>query len=151
MPKQDNLHKRKMELNKGYENGDEGTSTEDPNSINTVQDNTSHEVPINIDQFLESVNDFGIAQKIIISILCLMYVPCSYQFFIMVFIGNEPAWSCSPLGNQTVLCDGNRTYTVEDSLHSTRCKLPRNEWTFTKNSSYSIVTEVCSLKYFKHT
>ena len=80
-----------------------------------------------------------------------MFVPCSYQFYIMVFIGNEPAWSCYPWGNQTVLCDGNRTYTVEDSLYSTRCKLPRNAWTFTKHSTYSIVTEVCSLRYFQHT
>ena len=136
-----------MELNKGYESGDEGMSIENPNITNTEQDNTSREVPINIDQILESIK-FGRAQKIIIFILCLMFVPCSYQFFIIVFIGNEPAWSCSALGNQTFLCDGNRTYTVKDSLYSTRCKLPRNAWTFTKNSTYSIVTEVCSLKYF---
>ena len=135
-----------MELNKGYENGDEGTSTEHPNITNTVQDNTSHEVTIDIDQFLDSIKHFGKEQRIIMFILCSMTFPFCYQFFIMIFIGNEPAWSCSPWGNQTLSCDGNRTYTVEDSFHSTRCKLPRNAWTFTKNSTYSIVTEVCSLK-----
>ena len=140
-----------MELNKGYENGNDGTSAENPNIINTVEDNTSHEVPINIDQFLDSINDFGIAQKIIIFILCLMTFPFCYQFFIMVFIGHEPAWSCSPWGIQTLLWDGNRTYTVEDSLYNTRCNLPRNAWTFTKKSTYSIVTEVCSVMYFQHT
>ena len=138
-----------MELNKGYENGDEGTSTEHPNITNTLEDNTFNEVPINIDQFLDSINDFGIAQKIILFILCLMTFPFCYQFFIMAFIGHEPAWSCSPWASQTLLCGGNRTYTVEDSLYS--CNLPRNAWTFTKNSTYSIVTEVCSVIYVHHT
>ena len=115
-----------MELNKGYESGDERKSTENQGIINTAQGTTSHEVPINVDQFLESINGFGMSQKIIMFIFCLMFVPCSYQFLIMIFIGNEPAWSCSPWGNQTFLCDGNRTYTVEDSLYSKRCNLPRN-------------------------
>ena len=107
-----------MELNKAYEIGDEETSIEHPNIANTVEDNTFNEVPINIDQFLDSINGFGITEKIFMFILFLMYIPCSYQYFIMVFIGNEPAWSCSPWGNQTLLCDDNRTYTVGDSLYS---------------------------------
>ena len=74
-----------------------------------------------------------------------MYFPFCYQFFIMVFTGHEPAWSCSPWGSHTLLCDGNQTYTVEYSLYSTRCNLPRDAWTFTKKSTYSIVTEVCSV------
>ena len=52
-----------MKIKKGYENGDEETSTENPNIKITVQDNTSHVVPIDIDQFLDSINDFGIAQR----------------------------------------------------------------------------------------
>ena len=131
--------------NKGYENSDDGISAENTNSTNIVQHNTTRGKPLNTDQMVESINKFGMAQKKTMFVLCFMMFPPSYQYFIMLFIGNDPPWTCLSSGNDTLLCNTNRTYTVEDTLHSTRCLLPKNAWKFTKESTYSIVTEVCSL------
>ena len=135
-----------MELNKAYEIGDEETSIELPNITNTVEDNTLNEVPINIDQYLDSINGIWNNRKDnyvdTLFNVCSLFLPIFYHGSLLDT--SQHGHVLHGL-NQTLLCDGNRTYTVGDSLHSTRCKLPRNVWIFTKNSTYSIVTEVCSM------
>ena len=146
-----------MDTNQGFENGDETLSAETHDSTENLPNVTALEYPINleapiairaeldVDQFFESINDFGIAQKIYLLILCSMMFPPTYQYFIMTFVGNNPPWTC--LSNVTVgiSCNRSTTYTVEDSFYGKRCELPKNAWNFTKPSTYSIVTEVGSI------
>ena len=144
-----------MNINEGFENGDEIFSAETNNStdnlpnITAIEDSINSEAPpnetqveLNVDQFLEEINDFGISQKIYLLILCFMMFPSSYQYFIMVFIGNNPPWTCLSNITDGILCNRSSTYQVEDSFYGKRCELPQKAWNFTKASTYSIVTEV---------
>ena len=143
-----------MNKNQGFEKGDEilsaeiHDSTDNLPNITAPEDPTNSEAPraiqaeLNVDQFLESINDFGMAQKIFLLILCFMIFPPSYQYFIMVFIGNNPPWTCLSNVTDGILCNRSSTYAVEDSFYRKRCEFPQNAWNFTKPSTYSIVTEV---------
>ena len=139
-----------MNKNQGFEKGDEtlAAETDDLPNITAFEDPINSEAHIaiqpelDVDKFFESINDFGIAQKIFLLILCFMIFPPTYQYFIMVFIGNNPPWTCLSNVTDSILCNRSSIYPVQHSLYGKRCELPQNAWNFTKPSTYSIVTEV---------
>ena len=148
-----------MSRNQGFENGNETLSAETHDStdnlpnVTVLEDPINSEAPkainveLNVDQFFESINDFGIAQKIFLLILCFMMLPPCYQYFIMTFIGNNPPWTCLSNVTDGILCNRSSTYAVEDTFYGKRCELPKNAWNFTKPATYSIVTEVWTILY----
>ena len=70
-----------------------------------------------------------------------MMFPPSYQYFIMVFIGNNSLWACFYNVTNGMLCNSSSTYEVEDSFYGNRCELPQKAWNF--SVSYQMM--MCSL------
>jgi len=85
----------------------------------------------------------GVLQKFYVAIFCLLIIPSTYQTLIMSFIGNSPPWMCV-IGenNGTGECQIEGVIDKQSSYYTERCKLPRQEWQYTKPFTFSIVTEV---------
>ena len=123
--------------------------TEDVNeTADTIED---IEAELTVDDFIKTIGEFGKAQKLITLIICLMIVPCGYQNVIIVFIGDEPPWSCISDNITASLCDQNGTFLETHSFYQKRCSMSRLSWTFTKPEIYSVVTQVSLLSYFTFT
>ena len=99
---------------------------------------------LNLDELLKTINEFGKAQKLIVALSSFMMLPSVYQSLIMIFIGNNPSWVCSPNDNSTY-CGRNGTFSIGDEYYETRCFIPRSAWEFTKPEKYSIITKVYNL------
>ena len=100
------------------------------------------EAEINVDGYLKTIGEFGKAQKLITLILSLMTVPCVYQNSIIIFIGDEPPWTCASDNSSTLPCDKNGTFSESHSFYLKRCSMSRSSWNFTKPQTYSVVTQV---------
>ena len=100
------------------------------------------EAELNVDDFIKTIGEFGKAQKLITLILWLMTVPCVYQISIIIFIGDEPPWTCASDNSSTLLCDKNGTFSESHSFYQKRCSMSRLSWNFTKPQTYSVVTQV---------
>ena len=114
-------------------------------NVNETTDTTMNaEEELNVDDFLKTIGEFGIAQKLIVIILSLMALQAGYQTSIIVFIGDEPPWTCVSDNRTTFLCDKNGTFSNSHSFYESRCSMSRLSWTFTKPQTYSVVTQVSS-------
>ena len=100
------------------------------------------EAELNVDDFIKTIGEFGKAQKLITFILWLMTVPCVFQVSIIIFIGDEPPWTCASDNSSNLLCDKNGTFSESHSFYQKRCSMSRLSWNFTKPEAYSIVTQV---------
>ena len=100
------------------------------------------EAQLNVDDFMKTIGEFGKAQKLITLILWLMTVPCVYQISIIIFIGDEPPWTCASDNSSNLLCDKNGTFSESHSFYQKRCSMSRLSWNFTKPQTYSVVTQV---------
>ena len=100
------------------------------------------EAELDVDDFIKTIGEFGKAQKLITFILWLMTVPCVFQVSIIIFIGDEPPWTCASDNSSTLLCDKNGTFSESHSFYQKRCSMSRLSWNFTKPEAYSIVTQV---------
>ena len=103
---------------------------------------------VNVDGFIKTIGEFGKAQKLITLLLSLMIIPTASQRIIMVFIGDEPPWTCVSDNRTTLLCNYNGTFSKSNSVYQKRCSMSRLSWNFTKPQTYSVVTQVGSLFYF---
>ena len=100
------------------------------------------EANLNVDDFIKTIGEFGKVQKLVTLILWLMTIPCVYQISIIIFIGDEPPWTCASDNSSTLLCDKNDTFSESHSFYQKRCSMSRLSWNFTKPQAYSIVTQV---------
>ena len=126
--------------------------TEDANeTTDTTEVTQVTQVELNVDDYIKTIGEFGKAQKLITLIIWLMIIPCGYQNVIIVFIGDEPPWTCVSDNVTTSLCDKNGTFSETHSFYQKRCSMSRLSWTFTKPQIYSVVTQVSLLFHFAFT
>ena len=111
--------------------------------VNEATHNTeATQAELNVDDFIKTVGEFGKAQKVIILLLSLMSIPNAYQRTIVVFIGDEPQWTCVSDNKTNLFCNKNATFSESHSLYQKRCSMSHLSWNFTKPQTYSIVTQV---------
>ena len=115
-------------------------ATEDVNEITHTAEVTP--AGLNVDDFIKTIGEFGRAQKLITLLLSLMIIPTAYQRTIMVFIGDEPPWTCVSDNRPTLRCNYNGTFSESNTLYQNRCSMSRLSWNFTKPQTYSVVTQV---------
>ena len=89
-----------------------------------------------IDEIFEEIGQFGKLQKLFVMIICLIQVHKAYQTLIMTFVGNSPDWKCVSNNTECNITD------VLTSTDKRRCHMDRKSWQYTKDKSFSIVTEV---------
>ena len=117
--------------------------TDDVNETTDATEDT--QAGINVDEFIKTIGEFGKAQKLITLMLSIMIVPTVYQRSIIVFIGDEPPWTCLSDNRTTLLCNKTGTFSESNSLYQKRCSMSRFSWKFTKPQTYSVVTQVSFL------
>lgn len=98
------------------------------------------EAELTIDEVLAKIGSFGRFQ-----ILLTVFVNLAYGFwwaspiYLMMFIASEPGWKCKHNVNST--CHYNETIRFGDDDFSFRCKIPREDWTYSGDFT-SVVSEV---------
>lgn len=100
---------------------------------------------ITIEKAISIVGGIGKFQYFLNTLLICMTIPVTFQVFIVCFSTVSPTWICA--ANSTS-CIYNDTRKAEDT---SRCRLPRNEWTYTEAKTYSLVTQfdlVCEKEWF---
>lgn len=97
------------------------------------------EAELTIDEVLAKIGSFGRFQ-----ILLTVFVNLAYGFwwaspiYLMMFIASEPGWKCKHNVNST--CHYNETIRFGDDDFSFRCKIPREDWTYSGDFT-SVVSE----------
>ena len=99
---------------------------------NTGEEN---EFVLGVDEILHHVGDFGRFQKLMLFLVSFLYIPIAFHPFLMYFATLVPSWRCRP---NSTLCSFNGTFTGEDTR---RCDMPRDEWTYTEDRLFSVVTQ----------
>ena len=94
---------------------------------------------LDVDEFLELIGQYGLMQKLLVAIFCLLIIPGTYQTLIMTFIGNNPSWKC--VQNSTE-CKFVGVIDKNNENFKKRCDMERSAWTYTQPKEFSIVTEV---------
>lgn len=94
------------------------------------------EKELDVDDFLDRIGQFGKTQIILVSMFCLIIIPTTYQTLIMSFVASSPPWQC--VDNATD-CQLNGTM---EAKNDDRCDMDRLSWMYTKQKSFSIVTDV---------
>ena len=79
------------------------------------------------------IGSFGRYQKIVDIIIALVIFLISSQPFVMYFATLEPSWRCH--SNHSI-CFGNE----DKKAASTRCRMPHEQWYFTEQKSFSLIT-----------
>ena len=90
---------------------------------------------ISIGEILKHVGEFGPYQWLLEGICFFMVMATSSNTVMMYFVALEPQWKCT--GNSSA-CMLNGTLPGDDN---SRCDMPRSEWLYTEQLSYSIVTQ----------
>ena len=148
------LEKVEME-NKCNINTTSLTTTDEKEPQITATATSKDENALDVDDILQRIiGQYGFWQKVLVGIFCLLIIPGTYQTLIMTFIGNNPTWRCISVvsnKNSTKTNTGCMNVTsstpgdVFDKSHAfyeKRCSMKRDSWEYTKDKSYSIVTEV---------
>ena len=99
-------------------------------------------VEVDIDEAIIIGGSFGRYQKLVIFMVCFVEVAIGGQVIILYFVANDPPWTCVNR-NTSLFCMHHfgENISQSSSLFKQRCKLSRSEWIFTKDKTYSIVTE----------
>lgn len=87
------------------------------------------------EEVLKQIGEFGLFQKLLDSIVCLIYFFIGYQVLIMYFMTLTPSWRCK--ANSTE-CLSNATLPEDDF---SRCNMSRSEWDYVEHAQYSLITE----------
>ena len=114
----------------------------------STEELTQRERLLDIDEFVLEVGQFGLYQKLITFVYCLLILAPVYQTMVMAFVGFSPTWKCSKSGLLTGSCNMTEEITSDHVHFDKRCNLNRSHWQFTKDTKFSIVTEfdlVCSM------
>ena len=93
-----------------------------------------------IDEVLPMMGELGLSQIIIMGVLSTLVIPVTFQYLITYFIAHNPPWRCKVNSTTCLL-----TETINLSSHvnySHRCDVPRDQWEFIEEDSYSVVTQV---------
>lgn len=94
---------------------------------------------LSMDEVLPLIGEFGKFQILLEVAFCVMIFPGSMLVLIPYFVQHIPPWQCV---RNSSICTYNGTFSTGDALYDARCKMPRQEWEFTKPKDYSIITQV---------
>ena len=100
-----------------------------------------------IDDLLPKIGGFGRFQFMIQMIFTFACAPEACHALIMYFAAAIPPWSC--VANSTN-CTSSETFSSNDR---TRCELPRDQWEYRAEKTYSIVTQFdldCTNEWMAH-
>ena len=103
---------------------------------------------LDVDDFLEEVGQFGLYQKLITFIYCLIIFAPVYQTLVMAFVGSNPTWRCSDTGLASGTCNITEEIGEDRPFYAARCNMNRTDWEFATDRKFSIITEfdlVCSM------
>ena len=97
---------------------------------------------VDVDEAFEIAGSFGRYQIMVTFLVCFTHAPILSQTLMLYFVANEPPWTCIS-NNSSVFCKNHFGEKIPQSseLFKEKCKLNRSEWIFTKDKTYSIVTE----------
>ena len=97
---------------------------------------------VDVDEAFEIAGSFGRYQIMVTFLVCFTHAPILSQTLMLYFVANEPPWTCIN-NNSSVFCKNHFGEKIPQSseLFKEKCKLNRSEWIFTKDKTYSIVTE----------
>ena len=107
---------------------------------------------LTVDEALESCKPFGRFQVTIQIIFAYVVITIGYQSIMSYFIVDNPPWKC--VGNNTShFCKQNFGILIrsDNEKFPRRCQLNRDEWTYSSDKDYSVVTEfnlVCEKRTF---
>ena len=93
-----------------------------------------------IDEVLALIGELGRCQLMVLAIVCALMIPATFQYLITYFIAHSPPWRCKDnstlcLLKETIAASSHENYTY-------RCDVPREEWEYVEDATYSIVTQV---------
>jgi len=104
-----------------------------------------------IEEAIEKSGSYGRFQIIVTisTMLVVLFTAC--QSFILYYVADDPPWSCVAK-NSSKFCLEHYGEAISQAseLFSKRCKMRRDEWKFTKDKDFSIVSEfdlVCDKSY----
>eukprot|EP00112_Aurelia_sp_Birch-Aquarium-sp1_P004644 Seg1526.1 transcript_id=Seg1526.1/GoldUCD/mRNA.D3Y31 product="Solute carrier family 22 member 2" protein_id=Seg1526.1/GoldUCD/D3Y31 len=115
-------------------------------------DERDHKKKLTIDELIERVGACGFYQIRTQTVFLLFMLPITYQVLIMYYVGDNPPWRCKE-GSRKCRVKGEITSNDGKIFHK-RCSMDRNEWEFTTEKQYSIVTEfdlVCEREFISFT
>ena len=95
----------------------------------------------NIDETLSIIGELGLHQLLTVAVLCFLTIPTSFQALIIYFVADNPTWRC--VANSTVCTFEGEINSSNTEDYGYRCRLERQEWEYSEQPKYSIVTEVC--------
>ena len=101
---------------------------------------------VTTEDVLAQLGEFGRCQKLILLLLFVVLIPCHYQLYVNQILLETPSWTCV---NDSLLCPFNNTLPSSDK---TRCDIPREEWYYTEDNKYSLVTHLqldCEREWFQ--
>ena len=97
---------------------------------------------VDIDEAIDMSGSFGRYQFLVNVLMNAIYLTLNVHAYILYFVASDPPWTCV---NKTssLFCKQHLGKRIPESseLFEERCKLNRSEWIFTKDKTYSIVTE----------
>ena len=97
---------------------------------------------VDIDEAIDMSGSFGRYQFLVNVLMNAVYLTLNVHAYILYFVASDPPWTCV---NKTssLFCKQHFGKRIPESsdLFEERCKLNRSEWIFTKDKTYSIVTE----------
>ena len=97
---------------------------------------------IDIDNAFQLVGGCGRFHILLHILIIYLVLTCGYHFVLAFFIGNDPPWKCVA-SNSSSFCMKYYGHNIssDSEYFYRRCKLGRDEWTYTTSKSYSFVTE----------
>eukprot|EP00794_Sanderia_malayensis_P001331 gene1331-biopygen1059 len=118
----------------------------------TTEEQNSNNKLVDVDEYIIHVGEFGKRQIILQIMLFPIVLLTTYQLFLLVFVGNNPAWKCTGLNPE---CNNTgQAFDIGHEYYDHRCKLNnRSSWQFVRPKKFSIVTEwdlVCKKREFSY-
>ena len=103
---------------------------------------TKQTIEVDIDEAINVSGSFGRHQLVVALLVCFFHVAIFSQNMILYFVGNDPPWTCVKR-NSPSFCKKHfgTEFPQSSELFEQKCTLNRSDWKFTKDKSYSIVTE----------
>lgn len=100
-----------------------------------MDESCEKEKELDIEEVVILMGEFGIFQRLLDGVFCLLSIPMGYQIIITALMGINPPWECAP---NSKICNFTGIFHSDDNR---RCKISREEWQFTEPKVYSIVTQ----------
>ena len=117
-------------------------TTNDSNGLGPSALSSQLDDILTVDEALESCKPCGRFQVAIQIIFTYIIMTIGYQSVMSYFIVDNPPWKC--VGNNTShFCEQNFGIVIQsdNEKFSRRCQLNRDEWTYSSDNNYSVVTE----------